>query len=763
MSSRAMTASEPATQNERFHMTRRLRALAQAAAQRWDGAPECQRIANQTHAYFELYQDLPLRERQAKSLAYALVREPVLLFPGERVNGIFYRGSADPQLRGQNWGEHSVQTAAERRVAEEAPEIAPYLNQWPERKPEAGKASFILGGGAAPGHIAWDYGLVLSLGVEGIMERHREALAAATDPNAKDYFQGVLTCWDAALEWNRQHVDALRLLRDRVETTEDGERLEQSIRVMERVPAKPARSFFEAVQSFYFQWLCVMYEVPYGGNSPGRLDYYLWPYLKEEYESGALSYQDAAELVAELFIKMDERVHLQDGHVNTIVVGGVAPDGSDAVSPLTYIMLDVFEQLDLTHPAVYTRISDVNPPEYVDRCVQYSLTGGNRSQILADEAIIRAMTRDGRMPFEHAAMYICGGCMEISPQGMNSDLAFTFHYSVPKTLELLITGGECLTTGQKRRLDVAGSLRDYSTFDGFYAAFEEEIRRVLHAKFRCVDIYSEEMARCRPAFIQSSMIADCLERGRNLQDGGARYGDYAAAPVGVQNAADSLYAIKVTVFDEGFCAPDELIDALRADFVGHEPLRRRLLAVPKYGVGDPGADGMMHRLVASVCQTFDSYRNRHGRYVKPMIFTFVWAPQVGQSLGASADGRRSGAPVGHGLTPQTAGLKEGITASINSYATLPHDVVSGGSTTMWDMDPQWINHDLLRSILKTFIQKGGHIFQGNMTSVDDLRAALDDPDAHGNVIVRVGGYSARFVSLDRALQMEIIERYRHCG
>ena len=745
----------------RFHLTERIRALGTHAAQRGSDPPPCLRPENQTHAYLRRYADLPLRERQARSFAYALVNEPVRLYPGERVNGIWYGGTAnDPQWVHPDWGTACAVTAAEARIRAEIPEFAPLSEQWPERPPQDGKGSFLIGAGASPGHIAWHYDLVLSLGIEGLIARHREALERADDPQARTYYEAVLICLDAVLAWNRQHVEALRRMLGLCESPAERAFIQENIRVMERVPAKPARTFHEAIQSFYFQWLCVMYEAPYGGNSPGRLDGILWPYLQREYQSGALSYQETAELVAELFIKMDERVHPQDTHVNTIVVGGVTPEGKDGVTPLTYVLVDVFDRLNLTHPAVYTRVSEVNPPAYVDRCVDYMLRGGNRAQILADEPIIRAMTREGRLPLKDAAMYMCGGCMELNPHGMNSDLLFSFAYNVPKTLELLITGGECLVTGQ-HRLEMPGSLHDLSTFEDFYAAFEGQMRRALQCKFRCLDIYSAEMARCRPTFLQSSMISDCLERGRAQQDGGARYADYGGTPLGIQNAADALYALKRAVYDERFCTAGELIAALKADFCGYEALRARLLAIPKYGIEDAGADAMMNRVLASVCSIFDAYTNRHGRYVKPIIFTFVWAPEMGMSLGASPDGRLAGQPIAHGLTPQAAGLVKGLTAAINSYALLANERVSGGASTMWDLDAEWIDPPLLKSIVHTFIQRGGQIFQGNMTSVEELCQAYEDPHAYPNLIVRVGGFSARFAHLDRALQREIIARHRH--
>lgn len=365
------------------------------------------------------------------------------------------------------------------------------------------------------------------------------------------------------------------------------------------------------------------------------------------------------------------------------------------------------------------------------------------------------------MPFADAAMYMCGGCMEISPHGMNSDLLFSFTYNVPKTVELVLTGGECLRTGQQHRLSVPRGLRDCASFEEFYATCVAEMRRALFVQFRCLDVYSEEMARCRPAFLQSSMIADCLERGRSQQDGGARYADYGGTPVGVQNAADALHAVKVAVFDEAFVTPDELIAALRADFVGHEDLRARLLAIPKYGSGDPDAQATMARLLTDICDIFDAYRNRHGRYVKPIIFTFVWAPEMGASLGASPDGRRSGQPVGHGLTPQSCAMSKGLGTAVQDCTALPHDRVSGGASTMWDTDASWISQGLLRSVVQVFADQGGHIFQGNMTDVEELKRALDTPGAYHHLIVRVGGFSARFTSLSRELQLEIIERHRH--
>jgi formate C-acetyltransferase len=294
-----------------------------------------------------------------------------------------------------------------------------------------------------------------------------------------------------------------------------------------------------------------------------------------------------------------------------------------------------------------------------------------------------------------------------------------------------------------------------------YEAFERELERELKILFGRYDLYSEAMAEHRPLFLMSSMTADCLERGRELHDGGARYHHYGSSPLGIPNAADALYAVKQAVFDEAICSAEELFEAMRSNFEDREALRLRLRALPKYGRQHPDADAMMARVLASVCDVYESHRNRLGGRIKPVVLTFVWAPIAGGALGATADGQFAGTPVAHGLTPQNAGLSEGVTAAIGSCTSLPLSKVSGGASTMWDLDHQWGTPEVSEHLLTTFLDMGGHIFQGNTTDVEELIRAREDPRSHPHVLVRVGGYSARFVTLAPELQEEIITRHRH--
>jgi formate C-acetyltransferase len=391
--------------------------------------------------------------------------------------------------------------------------------------------------------------------------------------------------------------------------------------------------------------------------------------------------------------------------------------------------------------------------------VKYLLEGENRAQIYNDDVCLPAIMNGG-VQREDAAMYMAGGCMEISPQGMNCDLNFARTHNIAKVLELVLNGGVDLLSGEKR-IPLDRDLMDYTDFEELYGAFEAELAREYNAMVKALDVASECYAEYRPCYLLSSLMNDCLERGKEQQAGGSRYHDYGFAPLGITSAADSLVGIKRAVFDQKFVSAFEMLDALRTNFEGYETLRARLRRLPMFGVEDPEADGMTQRVLRSVCTLATLLRTRFDGRLKPMVFNFVWTPGASAELGARGDGSLAGETIGHGMTPIGRAMKEGITTAINSSTSLPFECVTGGATTMWDMDDQWINHDRMNAILTTFLMKGGMIFQGNTTSIEELEAAMRNPERYPNLIVRVGGFSARFVMLGADLQREIVNRRRH--
>ncbi|MHB9134629.1 MAG: pyruvate formate lyase family protein [Armatimonadota bacterium] len=695
---------------------------------------------------------LSWHERYARAMAAALAAQPVYLFPDERLVGMVYH------LGPWDVPEHFAQL--EDPVGRYAEVAARQTRLQLPDNAELVQVGAFFTDGAFPGHVSWHWDWVLKKGIAGLLADYHAALAYPLDSKAAEFYRNAILLLEAVLQWNDRHIAALETAWAQADP-DDRPRLAALLELCRRVPAQPAATFHEAVQSFYFHYLAVMRENPYGGNSPGRLDYYLWPYLERDLAVGRCTPAEARALIDELFQRIDARIHPLDGWVETIVVGGCHPDGTPSVNPLSTLMVESIMALDQTHPAVYLRMPEQPPPEFIDLAVRYLLHGKNRAQIMNDAAILPAMTGYG-MPRADAAMYTCGGCMELVPQGMNSDLLFAAVHNVPKVVELTLTGGQCLRTGQWLSVSLP-SITAYRSFEDLYAAFAAELERELHILFRRLDIYSVQMAAYRPTFLLSTLTADCLLRGREQQDDGARYHDYGATPLGLANAADALYAVKRAVYEDGLCTAGVLLSALHANFQGYEDLQARLRALPRYGQQHPGADGMMERVLATLTGCYADYRNRLGGRVKPIVFTFVWAPEAGAHLGATACGDPAGTPVAHGLTPQSSAMTEGLTAAIGSHTALSLRRVAGGAGSMWDLDPAWATPDTVRTLLTTFLELGGQIFQGNTTDVCELQQAQAHPQDYPHLFVRVGGFSARFTSLDPAVQQEIVERYRHRG
>lgn len=716
-------------------------------------------ILNRTKAFFEIYKDEPLRRRQALSFAYELKNEPVYVGGGSLLSGQIYHYKNQP-CDTSVWDEYDMGFNYLKRVEKELPEIIrlagfDYLGQ------KDGGKYWVSGFHGAPGHIGWHWDWIVSSGIEGIFKRIDDALPDV-DEKGRIELECMRICLQSVLDWNDAHIRSLEAKLPTVSVAGKKEILE-NIEICRRVPRFGARNFREAVQAFHISYLATIFENPYGGNGPGRLDYFLWPYLEKDLERGVQSLASARELVDELFIRFHERLCWgADGHVETIVVGGSHPDGSCAANPLTKIMVESISGLsELTHPSVYIRVPNDAPEWLLDLSTNYLLNGGNRAQILNDDAIVRAITRDGHIPANDANMYMCGGCMEISPFAMNGDLLFTGFFNVGKVLEYVITGGVCLMSGKKVLPHLEKDLSGYKSFEEFYSAFVSELERILTLTFKRLEIYCEESVKFRQLFLVSSQVDDCIKKGRVINDGGARYEDYGSTPLGIPNSADSLSAIQEAVFVKKFVTASALIDALKNNFAGQEPLRCRLATLPKYGQGDKDADEMMARFTADVCGIYERYVNRLGGKVKPMIMTFMMAAPTGAAMGASPDGRFAGTPIAQGITPQSCAMTKGVTTAMLSANSVPIEHFSGGASHIWDIDPSYAKFDVVRNLLDVFFKTGGQMFQGNVTDVEKLIDAQKNPEDHAGMTVRVGGFSAVFVNVGKEIQNEVINRRRH--
>lgn len=731
-------------------MNERLEEYKKQAYARGFGERHSTKEANLTKVFFEIYKDLPLAERQARSLAYALENEPIYIHPLSKIVGQTYQacsGSGCPELYGSSdglWNEYATFPNAIKQVKETLPDNELYARYFCD--------------GASPGHVCWDFGRMLKLGARGIIEVCQEATSKTNDPKSKEFYSCVEIVLNGLTNWAKRHAVELRKLAE-AESNEAKRELLEMAEICEHVPEFPARNFREAIQCFFFQHLAVMFENPFGGNGPGRLDYYLWEYLEADIDAERLTFNDARELIEELLIKLHERIAPADGWVEALPVGGRNPDGSSAINPLSYIILEAITELKQTHPSVYVRLHDDAPEDFVDLTVRYLLESGNRAQIYGDDPMISALHADG-VSIQDARHWTAGGCMEVSPQGCNCDLLFAFAHNVARTFELIINGGCLIKTGEKA-ISHSKTLADYKSFEELYNDFETELRRELNILLKRLDIYLDNYTKYRPSFLLSSMTHDCLERGRAINEGGARYTDYGGSGVGIPNVGDSLYAIKRAIFDEQVFGGKEILEAIKANFIGYERIHSYLANLPKYGSDNAEVDFMVDRVLISFSDVLKSHRNRYGGHCRPIILGFTWVVSYGEQVGATPDGRLSGRPLAHGLSPQSGSAVKGITAAINSATRLSLDEVGGGGAMMWDLDSSWANPDVVKPILKTFIKSGGHIFQGNVMPIEKLIEAQNNPNAHRDIMVRVGGYSAVFVTLSKQTQDEIIKRYKY--
>ena len=716
-------------------ISERIKTLAKLAAERGKNSKTAHFNKDYNYAAINLYADLPLWEKLARSMAYALVNQTVWAYDGDGIGGRVYYDREEPVI--ERCPDLDYGSEARELIKEKYPYIGDLY------------ADYIITG-TSYGHVSWHFDRILREGTEGMKASYRKLLSETDDEKSREFYQGVIILLEALEAYSDKHADAYEALGNHALAER-----------MRRVPRYPCRSFEDAVQAFFTQHIVVMRENPHGGDSPGRLDYYLWPYLERDLNAGKCTLEHAKELVDELFLRIDERLYNKDGWGETLSLGGTHTSGASAVNPLTYIMVESMIDLNITHPLTYVRVPQNPPKELISLCARYLMNGGNRAQILFDGSIINALMHSG-VPYGDAVQYACGGCMEVSVQGATSDLLYAGWQNVPKMLELMITGGVCLLTGKKNRGFFADKgLVSYSDFESFYRDFIAEAKRLTHLFLKTQDIYSENLAKNRPSYLISSMIDNCAERGRNMHDGGAKYHDYGGSQVGLGGVADGLYAIKRAVFEEKICTAEELVSALKADFVGYERLQAKLQAIPKYGVDNPEVDAFVARVMGDFADMYSSFTTRWGGKGKAIILTFTYSPRVAERTGATPDGRRAHSSVSHGVTPASSSMKEGITAAINSCCRMPWEKFSGAASSMWDFDSSWINEELIEAILLSFMEQGGQIFQGNTTSVDELIEAKAHPESFENLIVRVGGYSARFVNLRADLQDEIIQRYRH--
>jgi pyruvate formate-lyase/glycerol dehydratase family glycyl radical enzyme len=631
----------------------------------------------------------------------------------------------------------------------------------------------------APGHTVLDDKIYRKGMLDFIadIERSLDALDYLGDPGAyakSEELRAMRICAQALIRFAERHAEkasALAIVEpDPVRCAE----LERIAEVCTRVPAQRPRDFWEALQYYWFVHLGVTTELnTWDAFDPGRLDQHLYPFYRLGLEEGTLSKERAEELLQCFWIKFNNQpappkvgvtaaesgTYTDFAQINT---GGLRTDGSDGVNAVTFLILDVIEEMRLLQPSSSCQISKKNPDSFVKRAARIIRTGYGQPSLFNADAIVQELLRQGKS-LEDARASGSSGCVEVGAFG-KENYNLTGYFNLPKVLEITLNGGVDPRTGRLIGPETGDPAR-FTSFEELFAAFKHQLRHFVDIKVRGNNVIERLYATYMPAPFLSLLIDDCISRGKDYHDGGARYNSSYIQGVGLGSITDALTAIKFHVFDHETLSMAQLRAALVGDFAGQERLRQMLLnKTPKYGNDDDYADEVMRSVFEAYIEAVDGRPNtKGGDYHINLLPTTVHV-YFGSVVGAAPDGRHAGTPLSEGISPVQGADRRGPTAVLRSAAKMDH-LRTGGTLLNQKFTPALLQDDTgldsLVKLVRTYFKLDGHHVQFNVVDANTLRAAQAHPDDYRDLIVRVAGYSDYFCDLSLALQEEIIARTEH--
>jgi len=630
----------------------------------------------------------------------------------------------------------------------------------------------------APGHAILD-DKIYHQGLSDIKTRiteHLDALDSSDDPDASDKceeLKAMAICIDAVILLANRHADlAEELARDEADPVRKSE-LEQIADICRHVPANAPRTFAEALQSYWFVHLGVITELnTWDSFNPGRLDQHLNPFYQREIQAGTLTEEGAKELLECFWIKFNNqpappKVGVTEEQSGTyqdfalINVGGLTLDGDDAVNDVSYLILDVVEEMRLIQPSACIQLSRENPEEFLQRACKIVRTGLGQPSMFNMDLIVREMLNAGKN-LADARQGGPSGCVTVSAFGKES-CALTGYMNWPKILELVWHGGVDPADG-KQIGPQTGDPRSFKSFDQFFQAYQTQLKYFVDLKIEGNNSIERLFATSMPAPFMSVLMNDCVETATDYHNGGARYNPTYIQGVGLGTLTDALSAVKFHVFDEKNVSMSDLAAAMDSNFEGRENLRLMLAGrTPTYGNDNDYADALAERAFEAYYGVVNGRPNtKGGRYRVNLLPTTVHI-YFGEVTGALPNGRKAGVSVSEGISPTQGADLHGPTAVLKSAARIDHSR-TGGTLLNLKFTPQVLAGEgylHLGHLARAYFNLDGHHVQFNVVDAETLRRAQANPQEHKDLIVRVAGYSDYFVDVGKELQDEIISRTQH--
>lgn len=634
----------------------------------------------------------------------------------------------------------------------------------------------------APGHTAGG-SRIFETGIReiiGKIEAKIDQLDTGGEANLEQIaeLKGMKIAAEAIITYANRYAEKLESMASEEYTEERREELQEMARICRKVPESPPDTFWEALQHYWFIHVGIVTETnPWDAFNPGRLDQHLYPFYEAGLEGDHLTREKAKELLQAFWLKFNAqpappKVGVTAEESNTyndftkINIGGVQADGSNGVNPVSYLLLEVLQEMRTLQPQSAVLVSKQQPDRFLERALEVVKPGFGDPPLFNQDEIEKNQLRQGKSLTDARTAGV-SGCVETGVFGKESYI-LTGYFNIPKVLEITLHNGADPQTGKQIGIQT-GDPGEFASFEELFAAFTEQLKYFIDVKMEGNDRIEELYAEHLPVPFLSLWMDDCVADARDYNAGGTRYNTQYIQLVGLGTIADSLASLKYNVFDTEQYDLTTVINALEADFEGHQVMKQKFLnKTPKYGVDDDYADDLAKRVFDTSIDIVESYPPTPVRNASRHIFGLPTTAHLyfGSVCGATPDGRDEGTPLSEGISPVQGMDSEGPSAVFKSVGKLDH-VRTGGTLLNQKLSPDLVNESeamtKLAQLLRGYFKMDAHHVQFNVVSADLLRKAKENPAEYDDLMVRVAGYSDYFVNLPKGLQEEIIQRTEHRG
>lgn len=632
----------------------------------------------------------------------------------------------------------------------------------------------------APGHTALD-GKIYQKGLLDFKNDIAEQLnnldylndAEATDK--EEQLKAMDISCDAVIVFAERHAEKAEEMAKSAKSEIRRNELLKIAEVCRHVPANAPRNFWEAIQMYWFVHLATITELNgWDAMNPGHFDQHLTPFYENDVANSSVNRDKAKELLACFWIKVNNHpappkvgiTSKESGTYNdftNINIGGLRADGKNGVSELSYIMLEVIEELHILQPGNSVHISSRTPERFLKEACRVIRKGYGYPSVFNVDGYIQELLRQGKK-LQDAREGGCSGCIEVGAFGKEAYL-LTGYLNVPKILEITLNNGIDPQTGKKAGIDT-GEAANFKTYTDLYRAFVTQLNYIVDLKMRVSNYIDRMFAKYAPAPFLSVVIDDCIAKGRDYYNGGPRYNTSYIQCTGLGTVTDSLSALKTHVFEKNTTTIEKLLNVLKQNFEGHEILRQTLCNKTLFfGNDNKYADDIALQVYNDLLGAIDGKPNIKpgGKYHLNMLSTTCHI-YFGKVLGATPNGRLAGSPISDGTSPSQGCDVNGPPSVIKSLSKLDQ-TMSGGTLLNMRFLPALLKREedieKLAHLIRVYFANGGHHIQFNIVDTATLRAAQKNPEDYKDLMVRMAGYSDYFNDMNIDLQEEIIERTEH--